>query len=72
MSPTTTSISETSVMTRPTLTLMGSKRNLAKGKKAKTAAMIERALGIQRVVTGVAAVGTTAISIYTGVMSVMH
>jgi hypothetical protein len=52
--------------------LMGSKRNLAKGKKAKTAAMIERALGIQRVVTGVVAVGTAAVSIYTGVMSVMH
>jgi hypothetical protein len=52
--------------------LMGSKRNLAKGKKAKTAAVIERALGIQRVVTGVVAVGTAAISIYTGVMSVMH
>jgi hypothetical protein len=52
--------------------LLGSKRNLAKGKKAKTAAMIERALGIQRVVTGVVAVATTAVSIYTGVISVMH
>src|ERR1051325_6952936 len=33
--------------------LLGSKRKQAKGKHAKTVAMIERALGIQRVVTGV-------------------
>ena len=52
--------------------LLGSKRKLAKGKHAKTVAMIERALGIQRVVTGVVAGAMTAASIYTGVMTVLH
>lgn len=52
--------------------MLSSKRKLAKGKHAKTVAMIERALGIQRVVTGLVAGAMTAASIYTGVMSVMH
>jgi hypothetical protein len=47
-------------------------RKLIKGKNAKTLAMIERALGLQKVVTGVVAAATTAGSIYTGVMSVLH
>ena len=55
-----------------TAPMLSSKRNLAKGKKAKTALMIERALGIQQVLTGVVAAITTIISIYTGVMSVLH
>jgi hypothetical protein len=52
--------------------LLPSKQNLAKGKKAKTAVMIERALGVQQVVTGVVAAATTAASIYTGVISVLR
>jgi hypothetical protein len=52
--------------------MLSSKRKLAKGKSAKTIAMIERALGVQRVVTGVVAAAMTAASIYTGVMSVLH
>jgi hypothetical protein len=52
--------------------LLSSKRNLAKGKKARTVLMIERALGVQQVVTGVVAAATTAASIYTGVLSVLH
>jgi hypothetical protein len=52
--------------------MLSSKRKLAKGKHAKTVAMIERALGVQRVVTGVVAATMTAASIYTGVMSVLH
>jgi hypothetical protein len=47
-------------------------RKLIKGKNAKTIAMIERALGVQKVVTAVVAAATTAGSIYTGVMSVLH
>jgi hypothetical protein len=47
-------------------------RKLLKGKNAKTLMMIERALGVQKVVTGVVAAATTAGSIYTGVMSVLH
>lgn len=53
--------------------LLGSNwRKLRKGKNAKMIATVERALGIQRIVTGVVAAGTTAGSIYTGVMSVLH
>ncbi len=52
--------------------MLSSKRNLPKGKHAKTIKMIERALGIQQVVTGVVAAAMTAASIYTGVMSVLH
>jgi hypothetical protein len=47
-------------------------RKLIKGKNAKTFAIIERALGLQKVVTAVVAAGTTVGSIYTGVMSVLH
>ena len=55
-----------------TAPMLSSKRNLAKGKKNKAVLMIERALGIQQMVTGMVAATTTAVSIYTGVMSVMH
>jgi hypothetical protein len=47
-------------------------RKLIKGKNARTLAMIERALGAQKIVAGVVAAATTAGSIYTGVMSVLH
>lgn len=47
-------------------------RKLLKGKNARTLAVIERALGIQKVVTAVVAAATTAASIYTGVMGVLH
>jgi len=43
-----------------------------KGKGSDTAAMIQRLIGLQKIVTAVVAAGTTAGSIYTGVMSVMH
>jgi hypothetical protein len=51
---------------------LSSKHNLAKGKKGKAIAMIDRALVVQRVATGVVAGGMTVASIYTGVMSILH
>ncbi len=47
-------------------------RKLMKGQNARTIAMIERALGMHKVVTAVVAAVTTAGSIYTGVMTVLH
>ncbi len=47
-------------------------RKLMKGKNARIIAMIERALGVQKVVTAVVAAVTTAGSIYMGIMSVLH
>ncbi len=52
--------------------LLSPKRSLARGKKAKTIQMIERALGMQQLVTGIVAAATTVASIYTGLMSVLH
>ncbi len=52
--------------------MLSSKRNLARGKKAKMIQMIERALGMQQMVTGIVAAATTVASIYTGLMSVLH
>ncbi len=52
--------------------MLSSKRNLVRGKKAKTIQMIERALGMQQMVTGIVAAATTVASIYTGLMSVLH
>jgi len=43
-----------------------------KGKNADMVSVIERAIGVQKIVTAVVAAGTTAVSIYTGVMSVLH
>jgi F0F1-type ATP synthase assembly protein I len=51
--------------------LAASRRKKNAGKNSAMMAKIERALGIQRILTGVVAVGTTAGSIYTGVMSVL-
>ena len=48
------------------------RQKMMKGKNAKMIATMERALGIQRIVTGVVVAGTTAASIYTGVMSILH
>jgi ribosomal protein L29 len=53
----------------PVLAASRRKKNL--GKTGAMMAKIERALGIQRIVTGVVAVGTTAGSIYTGVISLL-
>jgi hypothetical protein len=52
--------------------LLGRRRNMSKGKRAKMIATIERAVGIQRLVTAVVVAATTAGSIYTGVKSVLH
>ena len=51
--------------------LAASRRKKNVGKTGATMAKIERALGIQRIVTGAVAVATAAGSIYTGVMSVL-
>jgi hypothetical protein len=43
-----------------------------KGNGSDAAAVVERLIGLQKVLTAVVAAGTTAGSIYTGVMSVLH
>jgi hypothetical protein len=52
--------------------LAASRRKNTAGKSGATMAKIERAVGIQRIVTGVVAAATTAGSIYTGVISLLH
>jgi hypothetical protein len=52
--------------------LAASRRKKSAGKRGAVMAKIERAIGIQRIVTGVVAVATTAGSIYTGIISLLH
>jgi hypothetical protein len=51
--------------------LAASRRKKSLGKSSAMMAKIERAIGIQRIVTGVIAAATTAGSIYTGVISLL-
>jgi hypothetical protein len=51
--------------------LAASRRKKTAGKSSAMMAKIERAIGIQRIVTGVIAAATTAGSIYTGVISLL-
>jgi F0F1-type ATP synthase assembly protein I len=51
--------------------LAASRQKKTAGKSSTIMAKIERALGIQRIVTGVVAAATTAGSIYTGVISLL-
>ena len=52
--------------------LAAGRRKKSAGKHGAMLAKVERAIGIQRIVTGVIAAGTTAGSIYTGLISLLH